>query len=612
VKSLTLKYCCSLKIVVISFLLITTTFSQSKGYYVSDTDGNDLNSGMSPSQAWQTLDKVNQTTFQPGDSILFKSGDAWVGQLMPKGSGSIGLPIVIDKYGGNLKPLIDGNGVIGKGVLYFVNQEYWEINNLEIKNDAATGADRRGINFAAYNVGLLHHIYLKNLYIHNIKGLAGQTDIEKRTGGIGIETLSDDVTPTRWDDILIEGCLIDSIDNTGLYTDNPAGRTDYPQSANWTKRKITNLRIRNNVIHHIAKNAMIIRLCEKGVVEYNVCYETALKGTGNTMYTSSCDGTVFQYNEGYFNRSPDYDGSMYDADLRSPNTVWQYSYSHDNNHGLMWFWPNAADTGIIVRYNISQNDKGNLVAFRTDFQSAYVYNNVFYIDSSLSPTIINEQSGIPHYSFKNNIIYNNSSTAKYYFHNGVRSIDYNQFYGKHPLSEPNDMHKQTTDPMFVNPGTGTLGLNTLDGYKIQSNSPCINKGINMANNGGRDFWGNQIPDPGGIIDRGAFEFNSSVGINDKYQNPKYSFSLNQNYPNPFNPDTKISFQLPNSGIVKAVVYDIIGRKVCVLTDIQKPSGLNTLIWNGRSESGEIMPSGIYICSISFAGSIKNLKMILSK
>jgi len=599
-------------IIVISLLLVTNICSQSIGYYVSDTDGNDLNLGTSPSQAWQTLTKVNQTTFQPGDTIYFKSGDGWVGQLMPKGSGSLGLPIVINMYGGNIKPLIDGNGVIGQGTLYFVNQEYWEINNLEIKNDAVTGADRRGVNFAAYNVGLLHHIYLRNLYIHNIKGLVGQTDVEKRTAGIGIETLTDDVTPTRYDDVLIEGCLIDSCDNTGLYTDNPSGRSDYPLSASWVNRKFTNLKIRNNIIHHIAKNAMIIRLDENGVIEHNVCYETALKGTGNTMYTSSCSGTTFQYNEGYFNRSTADDGSMYDADLRSPNTVWQYSYSHDNAHGLMWFWTNIADTGIVCRYNISQNDKGNLVSFRTDLTSAKVYNNDFYIDSSLSPTIINEMSGTPHYTYNNNVIYNKSTTAKYYFHNGVRTIDYNQMYGQHPISEPSDKHKQTTDPLFVNPGQGTLGLNTLGGYQIQSNSPCINKGLTMVPNGGRDFWGYLVPDPSGLTDRGAFEYNSIMAIND---NNKYSvsdFTLKQNYPNPFNPNTRISFQLPNSGIVKVIVYDIMGREVCVLADGQESSGLKTLNWNGRSGSGKIMPSGVYICSISFSGNVKNMKMILSK
>ena len=59
-------------------------------YYV-DPDGNDDNSGTSPTSAWKTLAKVDSTTFRPGDQILFKSGGSWIGTLQPKGSGSAGL-----------------------------------------------------------------------------------------------------------------------------------------------------------------------------------------------------------------------------------------------------------------------------------------------------------------------------------------------------------------------------------------------------------------------------------------------------------------------------------------------------------------------------------------
>jgi hypothetical protein len=45
---------------------------------------------------------------------------------------------------------------------------------------------------------------------------------------------------------------------------------------------------------------------------------------------------VFQYNEGYLNRTTDFDGSLYDADPQSPGCIFQYSYRHDNNHGLYW------------------------------------------------------------------------------------------------------------------------------------------------------------------------------------------------------------------------------------------------------------------------------------
>src|SRR2546421_92453 len=40
-----------------------------------------------PPHPWKTLDKVNATTFHPGDKILLRSSSLWKGQLWPKGSG---------------------------------------------------------------------------------------------------------------------------------------------------------------------------------------------------------------------------------------------------------------------------------------------------------------------------------------------------------------------------------------------------------------------------------------------------------------------------------------------------------------------------------------------
>ncbi len=42
-------------------------------YYISPT-GNDANSGRSPAQAWQTLDRINQKNWNPGDRILLEGG----------------------------------------------------------------------------------------------------------------------------------------------------------------------------------------------------------------------------------------------------------------------------------------------------------------------------------------------------------------------------------------------------------------------------------------------------------------------------------------------------------------------------------------------------------
>jgi len=79
-------------------------------YFVDSVSGADNNPGTSPRTAWKSLDKTNATTFHPGDRILLKSGSVWTGQLWPKGSGSADQPIIIDKYGGNAKPIINGAG----------------------------------------------------------------------------------------------------------------------------------------------------------------------------------------------------------------------------------------------------------------------------------------------------------------------------------------------------------------------------------------------------------------------------------------------------------------------------------------------------------------------
>ncbi|MEI6748543.1 MAG: DNRLRE domain-containing protein [Bacteroidota bacterium] len=466
-------------------------------YFIDFTGGNDANNGLSSATAWKTLTKVNATTFTANNRILFKAGGVWTGKLYPKGSGISGSPIIIDMYGEGNKPIIDGNGMTGTGVVYLYNQQYWEVNNLEITNNAAAAGDRRGVRIEAENFGTANHIYLKNLYIHNIKGSVGQERTDKRTGGIGFAIVSVASQETHFNDILIENCVISSCENQGIITECVTDDGFDPYSAEWNSMKITNAVIRNNTISNISKNAMIIRLFEGGVIENNVCYNTANGITGNTIFSAACSGTVFQYNEGYDNNSPDADGSLYDADLRSPNTYWQYSYSHDNAHGLFWTCTVQADVNVVCRYNISQNDQGVIFCINYPVTSVRIYNNTVYIPSNLSPLIISERNvggaGSRIYTFNNNLIYNLSPTASYDWTTGyTRSIDYNCFYGIHPSTEPSDAHKVTTDPKLVSPGSGGFGLNTVSGYKLQSGSSCINTGKTISNNGGRDYWGNAL------------------------------------------------------------------------------------------------------------------------
>jgi hypothetical protein len=86
-----------------------------------------------------------------------------------------------------------------------------------------------------------------------------------------------------------------------------------------------------------------------------------------------------------------------------------------------------------------------------------------------------------------------------------------------------------------------------------------------------------------------------------------SYSLSQNYPNPFNPSTTISFQIPISGFVKLVVYDILGEEVATLINEEKIAGSYEVDFNVRN-----LASGIYFYTINAGSFTSTKKMILMK
>jgi len=71
------------------------------------------------------------------------------------------------------------------------------------------------------------------------------------------------------------------------------------------------------------------------------------------------------------------------------------------------------------------------------------------------------------------------------------------------------------------------------------------------------------------------------------------FRLYPNYPNPFNPITTISYDLPEDGFVELSVYNMRGEKVATLIKGNQEVGSYRLNWDGTSQSGEMVASGIY-------------------
>ena len=165
----------------------------------------------------------------------------------------------------------------------------------------------------------------------------------------------------------------------------------------------------------------------------------------------------------------------------------------------------------------------------------------------------------------------------------------------------------TDDPLLVDPGSGGDGFESLDGYRLLEKSPCIGAGKQIQNNGGRDFWGNELHHD--VPNIGAFEGEPVTTI-DCGQNNLTSpeeFTLFQNYPNPFNSCTTIGYILPNRSRVELVVYDLCGVKVKKVVDLVQDAGRHDSVIDIS-----YLPSGTYWYTLSSGTKRQTQKMLLVK
>lgn len=88
------------------------------------------------------------------------------------------------------------------------------------------------------------------------------------------------------------------------------------------------------------------------------------------------------------------------------------------------------------------------------------------------------------------------------------------------------------------------------------------------------------------------------------------FTLEQNYPNPFNPETEIGYYIPSASHVVLDVFDVSGRRVRRIVDEAQAAGHHRIRWNGRSDSGRDVASGVYYYKITAGSSTLAKSMLL--
>jgi hypothetical protein len=395
-------------------------------YYVDNcvVVGSDSNKGTSPSAPWLTVNKVNTSTFKPGDSILFESTCIWREQLTVPSSGSAGSPITFGAYGTGAQPIISGADIfsswITEGSLYYSaasvqpNQVFTDgvrLTAVAAKANLATGdwwwdaTNRRiyvyddpsghtiEVSARTYAVGSLGSNYITFTSLH---AQHAQSDGFSLGGDylVGNGLISD---YNYYDGISGGGASWTIQNSTVSY--NGADGIFFTNSNNFL--------ISANVVHHncqlgIDSNANYtggqdssagIRFglyqLGSGTVEYNVAYSQAQggvdSGAGINLDTNASSGSyvVIQYNETYNNY-----GAGIRLDLAN-NAVVAYNLSYNNLN-------NNDTAGIHVAYTANGN---------------FIYNNTMY-GNVLGLDIEGNAAGSPGEItgnlFKNNISVGNS------------------------------------------------------------------------------------------------------------------------------------------------------------------------------------------------------------
>jgi hypothetical protein len=476
------------------------TDAYSRDYYVSPM-GNDSNPG-TWAEPWRSVAKVNGTDFEPGDCIHFESGKSFAGriELGPDDRGTSERKIVVTSYG-------DGRAVINGADGSALRAE--GCNHLVVRNLNFLGSGRKGGN-TEDGIGVLD------------------------SQGLQIDQV--EVSGFRGSGLHVDGVCEARITDVYAHENGAAGI-----SVGYGKRS-KNVHIRrcvarnnpgdpSNLTNH-SGNGIVVGNAEDAVIEYceaaNNGWDMPRKGNGPVgIWAWNSDHVMIQFCISHDNKSPGDDGGGFDLDGGVTNSILQYNLSY-NNDGPGYFlcqYPGAPDfKDNVVRYNISQNDgvKNNrrsgidIFSASPNASSCQVYNNTVYNKTGAAVGF----GGLymPDVVFRNNVFVCSGDvvsgeTQRGRFEGNVywsvdgRELSLDGYGTLRQWSEATGQEKagrevlgRYVDPRLVSPGTVTLtdpaALAGMIAYRLRPDSPCIGAGIPLKDNGGRDFWGNAVPESG--------------------------------------------------------------------------------------------------------------------
>lgn len=570
---------------------------KTTNYYISNSVGDDANNGLAKENPWKTLDKISSSTFAPGDSILFMSGDEFVGNLSLNSSGLEDYPIVLSAYGTGEKPILNGSTAEGGdhiSAISIINQDFIEIENLEIRNNRQVSregvADHEGAGIRIWNTGdrVLKHFALKDLTIRNVYPITteGLEFNAIKNAGIHIKTYKNKESGKEKNiqDVLVENCYFEHNCRFGIFSQHGGGAVGV---GNDSINRNMNFVFRNNHFFEnggsgITPGRTYNCLLENNVFEYcGSDYDPRMPARGSGAWFWNCRNVIAQYNKSLHIRGGGDSYGMH-IDFGNRNVIFQYNYSEDSEGGFVEIL--GKNVNSVYRFNVSVNDgfrdhhgyslwvstyagQGNRIAS----DSNYIYNNTIYMDAEISPDI--------HIEGGNTFVYNNifcalgnsilgASTNLINETGTATKISNNLFFGNvMPFFTNYSENSITDNPLFLEPG-----ILNVEGYKLKEQSPALNSGLSfpepyfpMAGKGifkhikltpDTDLYGNPVNVAETVPHIGAYNGGALIVDYVKRNSNTVGFNV---YPNPAKTQLNVSLKEADKQIEDIFIMDNSGR-----------------------------------------------------
>jgi hypothetical protein len=528
-------------IMIVGMAVLPVEGKPAETFFVDCENGATGNAGTSADAPWGSVDNVNDTTFSPGDTILFRRGTRCSGVLSPKGSGQPGSPITLGAYGTGplpmiVNPLADAPGGSTpdhesiRPTLSLFNQQYWHIRNLELVGGTPYGL------FISGNTGILRHFRITDVVV---RGVTGRPQ-NKRTGLVAILGGSPEHS---FEDIVLDGVTAyDTSQWAGIVIDG--GHPPLPRGADGktpATLKATDVVVRNSLVHDVAGDGIVLFRVRNGLLEGNVAWATGMMpaqephgpSNPNAIWVWRCENCVIQYNEGFLAESEGVDGGVYDIDWGSHGSVIQHNYGHDSQgYCLSVFGAGGGTTtASVVRYNVCvDNGRSPRLARRQgdlylstwgggSLDGVQIYNNTFYWNPPVDAPFLRNDAlfvGERPNVFRNNLVI---STVPFFTHtNASLEMDHN-LYWYTGAGQPRWFHGEEEHTGFENYRQATgqernslfadpaLKASTEPGaLPLQPGpaSPAVGRGARMSSEPLEDFFGRPLSQQGDI-DIGAIQ-----------------------------------------------------------------------------------------------------------